>query len=63
MSDWVSVDFSNLGAAMMEIDGTGRDSLDVSVSFVKASVPVPGTIAILGLGLAGLGFARKMKKA
>jgi PEP-CTERM motif len=42
------------------------DNLQVSVSTIGRdpgnTIPEPGSLALLGLGLAGLAFARKVKK-
>ena len=39
------------------------DTNDFIVGTAVSSIPEPGTLAILGLGLAGLGFARRRKAA
>lgn len=36
---------------------------DFSYSFAASSVPEPGTLALLGIGLLGMGAARRRKKA
>ena len=46
--------------------GTGHDDWDdfvIGVNAVDRRVPEPGTLALLGLGLIGLGFGRRRKTA
>jgi hypothetical protein len=42
---------------------SGTKVLDIDGSCGTASVPEPGTVALLGLGLAGLGLSRRRKAA
>jgi len=41
--------------------GTGNANLTIDLSGTAVSVPEPASLALLGIGLVGLGFARKRK--
>lgn len=59
-----SVDFSNLGQVLMDVSTNKGGGLStgttLSIDNIKL-VPLPGTLALLGLGLAGLGLHRRRK--
>ncbi|MCP4266808.1 MAG: PEP-CTERM sorting domain-containing protein [Candidatus Brocadiaceae bacterium] len=59
-----AADFSDTSTLLMEVDGSTVANLQLTVDMIS-TVPEPGTVALLGIGLAGLigvGARRRAKK-
>jgi hypothetical protein len=60
-SDWGVFSSTLLPAGMNLNGGSGRLTISHVTSFNPVSVPEPATLGLLGLGLLGVGFARRRK--
>jgi len=56
----VSVEFSSVNSDTFNFGGFSVDNLQLNA---VSAVPEPATLALFGIGLAGLGFARKKKNS
>ncbi len=64
-SDNLDFDIDDVFYVSMFIDGEDARGMDISIDMVATTVPEPGTVALLGIGLAGLvgaGARRRAKK-
>ena len=46
----------------LSFEGAGGDNVGMLLDNVSVSIPEPGTLALLGLGLVGAGFARRRER-
>lgn len=50
--------FASVTAVTLFVDGSSTPGLDFQIDYIQASeIPEPATFAVIGLGLAGIGFA------
>ena len=59
----IDPNLTGITSATFSVSGTNLGIVDNITAVASAAVPEPGTLALFGLGLAGLGFARRRKSA
>ncbi|MEO0973108.1 MAG: PEP-CTERM sorting domain-containing protein [Pseudomonadota bacterium] len=57
------LDENNIVGASLFIDGSMVEALDVAIDFVAVPMPEPSALALVGLGLFGLSFAARRRRA
>ena len=57
------LDYTNQNGGNFRASETGWAYVDIALYSSVASVPEPGTLALLGIGLFGMGLARRRRKA
>ena len=60
--DLAGLSAGNYNLQILREDHGGGTGFDI-LATATAAVPEPGTLALLGLGLAGLGFSRRRRPA
>lgn len=61
-NSWFTISVTTSDIASFRVFATGAVIYD-EISFTASEVPTPSVFALLGLGLAGIGFSRKKKAA